>query len=64
MPWLPKNLDGMTVLRRKEINATQPFQPLACLFQVRYRVLQQRLLRRGRQFRQPCLIQLLKIKIA
>jgi hypothetical protein len=25
MRWLPKNLDGMTVLRRKEINATQPF---------------------------------------
>ena len=22
MHWLPKNLDGMTVLRRKEINAT------------------------------------------
>ena len=25
MPWLPKNLDGMTVLRRKEINATEPY---------------------------------------
>ena len=24
MHWLPKNLDGMTVLRRKEINATEP----------------------------------------
>ena len=31
MPWLPKKLDEMTVLRRKEINATQLYLLLKAL---------------------------------